>query len=155
MHSAPSVTFPVGRCIWYGASFLILSVMGALALGAWYSFDAWRDGLSWPGMVGAVLWLAWVAFAAWTWRHAPVGHLRWIALDTGGLDAQRGVWHWHSVACPEGTALRGVERVLDLQVVALLRLHNADALARWIWVEKARDPTRWSVLRRALVSAGL
>lgn len=155
MHSAPSVTFPVGRCIWYGMTFVLLAAMGLCALGAWFGFDGRRGGIPWPGLAGAVLWLAWVIFAAWTWYRAPAGHLRWSASDGSGPDAFKGTWHWHSVSCPEGAALRGVEQMLDLQVVALLRLHNADALYRWVWVERARDPVRWSALRRAIVSAGV
>ncbi len=154
MHSAPSVMFPVGRCIWYGVAFAFLAGAGACALGAWWWLDGRQGGVPWPGLVGAMLWLMWVAFAAWTWHHAPTGHLRWSASEGRDPESPRGTWHWHSVACPEGAALRGVERVLDLQVVAFLRLHNADALSRWIWVERARDPVRWNVLRRALVSAG-
>jgi hypothetical protein len=49
--------------------------------------------------------------------------------------------------------LQRVEMVLDLQGRALLRLHNADALARWVWVERARNPALWNDLRRALVAA--
>ena len=154
MHGAPSVMFPVGRCVWYGAAFVVLALLGAFALGAWWWLDGRQGGVPWLGLAGAMLWLMWVCFAAWTWRHAPTGHLRWSASEGRSPEVTRGTWHWHSVACPEGTALRGVERVLDLQVVVLLRLHNADALARWIWVERVQDPERWSVLRRALVSAG-
>lgn len=69
-----------------------------------------------------------------------------------GDDVSMGSWHWYSAACPDGAVLRRVEWVLDLQVVALLRLHNADALARWVWVERARDPAQWMMLRRALTA---
>jgi hypothetical protein len=44
-----------------------------------------------------------------------------------------------------------VELVVDLQTRVLLRLHNADALTRWVWAERARNPERWHDLRRALV----
>lgn len=150
MHSAPSVVFPVGRCIWYGVMFAVLAVLGVCALGAWWWLSGWRYG---SGFAGALLWTTWACFAAWTWRHAPVGQLRWNGPSRHGDDVSMGSWYWHSAACPEGAVLRRVERVLDLQVVALLRLHNADALARWVWVERARDPARWMRLRRALVSA--
>lgn len=42
---------------------------------------------------------------------------------------------------------------MDWQDIALLRLHHAHAFARWIWVERARNPALWNDLRRALVSA--
>lgn len=149
MRSAPSVRFPVGRCALYGVTLTFLACLSAGILGAWLWLDA-RTSTSWLGAVGVAWWLGWVVFALWTWRRSPVGHLRWTAQETHG--PAPGVWYWHSVSCPEGAQLQRVELMVDLQGVALLRLHNADALTRWIWVESARHPAGWNDLRRALVS---
>lgn len=154
MHNAPSVMFPVGRCIWYGLALAILALIGACALGAWFWFDAPHERAPWPGLAGMALWLAWATLAVRAWRQAPMGRLSWNASERGDAHARNGAWYWHSATSPEGTALRGVERVLDLQVFALLRLHEADAFTHWVWVERARDPARWNALRRALVSSG-
>jgi hypothetical protein len=151
MRNAPSVMFPVGRCVLFGVLLALLAGLGASALGAWWWLDA-RASASWLGLAGTVWWLIWVVFAVWTWRHSPVGQLRWSALGKRDPAASPGVWHWHSVSCPEGAQLQRVELMVDLQGFALLRLHNADALARWIWVEHARHPAHWNDLRRALVS---
>lgn len=154
MHNAPSVMFPVGRCTWYGVALVLLCVTGACALLAWFWFEARQARAPWPGLAGAALWLSWTAFAVWTWRQAPAGHLRWSASERDDPDAREGIWYWHGPTCPEGTALRGVKQVMDLQVLALLHLHEDDASAHWVWVERALDPARWNSLRRALVSAG-
>ena len=153
MHNAPSVMFPVGRCVWYGVALVILAVAGACALAAWFWLDGRHGVMPWPGLAGAALWLAWIALAARAWRQAPTGQLRWRALERGDSESGRGTWHWHSVAHPEGLALRSAQRMLDLQRLVLLRLCRADAPALWVWVEQARDPVRWNVLRRALVSS--
>lgn len=154
MHSAPSVMFPVGRCIWYGVALGVLACMGACALGAWFWFDARQGHPLWPGVVGSMVWLVWMVFATLTWFNAPAGHLKWSSAHLVGRDMPTGAWHWHGAACPEGAELRSVECVLDLQVAVLLRLQDAHAQTHWIWAERGRDPARWNSLRRAMMAAG-
>jgi len=152
MHNAPSVMFPVGRCGLYGVVLLLLAALGAGALGLWWLIGA-TPRTFWLGVAGCALWVVWAAFALWTWRHSPVGQLRWNALERLDLVAPPGSWHWHGESCPEGAPLQRVELMMDWQDIALLRLHHAHAFARWIWVERARNPALWNDLRRALVSA--
>jgi hypothetical protein len=152
MHSAPSVVFPVGRCSFYAGALVMLATSGAWMLGLWWWTVADSRSIWW-GWAGAAAWLAWGSFAARSWLRSPIGMLAWNASARSDLAARAGTWLWHSALCPEGAPLRRVEMVLDLQGRALLRLHNADALARWIWVERSRDPARWNELRRALVAA--
>jgi toxin CptA len=149
MRNAPSVMFPVGRCGFYAGLLVLLAVLGAWVMGAWW-WTTTDLRAAWMVPAGAMLWLAWVAFAVWSWRRSPTGQLRWDALSAGEESA--GGWLWYSASCAEGAPLQRVEVMLDLQNLALLRLHNADALARWVWVERARDPVRWNDLRRALAS---
>lgn len=152
MYNAPSVMFPVGRCGFYAGALSLLALLAALVLGMWWGTAA-EARSTWWGWAGAACWLAWVGFAAWSWQRSPTGQLAWNGLGRADPTARAGMWLWHSASCPEGAPLRRVETVLDLQDRALLRLHNADALARWVWVERARDPARWNDLRRALVAA--
>ena len=144
MRSAPSVSFPVGRCRFYGWVLVALAAVGALVLGAWSVYAASQR--VWHGVWGAAAWAVWLFFAAWSWWRSPTGQLSWEA------HAQtRGGWMWCSASCPEGAPLQRVELVADRQTRVLLRLHNADALTRWVWAERARNPERWHDLRRALV----
>ncbi|MBU7573181.1 MAG: hypothetical protein KAF64_07500 [Hydrogenophaga sp.] len=152
MHNAPSVMFPVGRCGLYGVLLALLAVLGAAVLGLWYGLDATR-GAAWSGVLGGTLWSIWVMGALWVWRRSPVGHLKWNALERRDPEAPAGVWHWYSESCAESVPLQRVERVMDWQGIVLLRLHSADAPARWIWAERGRNPALWNDLRRALISA--
>lgn len=152
MHNAPSVKFPVGRCGLYGVLLGALAVLSGAVLGLWYSFDG-APGVSWVGVAGGLLWLAWVSFALRAWRRSPVGQLRWSASERRDPGMPPGTWHWHPNTCPDSVPLDRVELVMDGQAVALLRLQLANASACWVWVERARDPAHWNDLRRALVAA--
>lgn len=152
MRNAPSVRFPVGRCGLYGALLGCLAALSIGVLGLWCWLDG-APGVARAGAVGCLLWLAWVVVAWRSWLRSPVGQLRWSASERFDPAGPPGVWHWHSESCPEGAPLRRVERVMDWQVAALLRLQPADAPARWVWVERARQPAQWNDLRRALAAA--
>ncbi|MGE0348809.1 hypothetical protein [Hydrogenophaga sp.] len=144
MRSAPSVSFPVGRCRFYLWFLLTLAALGVLVLGAWVVYAA--SHRQWHGLWGAALWGSWLLFAAWSWWRSPTGLLSWEA------QAQPpGGWAWRSTACVEGAPLQRVDLVVDLQTRVLLRLHGADARTRWVWAERAKNPGRWHDLRRALV----
>lgn len=152
MRNAPSVRYPVGRCVLYGWWLLGLGALGLLALaGGWWvsGTTAEAGGL----MTGVVLWLLWMGFAIWSWQRTPDGLLRWDALaDSAAGPSLAGAWVWHSEAYKDGVTLRRVDAVLDLQDRVLLRLHNPDAASSWAWVERARDPLRWNEFRRALMA---
>ena len=150
MTSAPSVTFPVGRCRFYAGVLVALGVLGVVVLGTWV-FGVQQRRV-WSGWVGAAVWVLWLVFAAWSWWRSPVGHLRWDSTASVPDVTKPGVWLWRSASSPEGTPLQRVERMVDLQTQVLLCLHSADALTRWVWVERGRDPARWRDLRCALVA---
>lgn len=147
MHNAPSVTYPVGRCALYGWLLGVLGALGALMLAAWWLY-APQPTLT--GGMASVIWLLWMAFALGSWRRASQGRIGWRATERRVAGTTAGGWHWLSATCPEGAPIERVELVLDMQFCALLRLHNANSLTRWVWVERTRDPLRWSDLRRAL-----
>ena len=150
MVSAPSVSFPVGRCRFYAWALLALAVSGLAVLGVWvFGVEQRRE---WPGWLGAAAWMLWLVFAAWSWWRSPVGHLRWDATAPGPDATRAGAWMWRSASSPEGAPLQRVEWMVDLQTHVLLCLHSADALTRWVWVERGRDPARWRDLRCALVA---
>lgn len=151
MHNAPSVKFPVGRCGLYGVLLALLGVLGAVALGLWCALDA-TPRTFWLGLVGGVLGAIWGIGALRAWRRSPVGQLKWNALERPDLEAPAGAWRWHSDSCPGGMPLQRVELMMDWQGAVLLRLHCADAPARWIWAERGRNPALWNDLRRALAS---
>lgn len=150
MTSAPSVTYPVGRSRFYAWVLVALAVSGAAVLGVWMASVEPRR--IWPGWLGTAAWLLWLAFAVWSWWRSPVGQLRWDVAAPTQKDAKPGAWLWRSASSPEGTPLQRVDRMIDLQNHVLLCLHSADALTRWVWVERVRDPVRWRDLRRALVA---
>lgn len=150
MHNAPSVIFPVGRCALYAGLLGALAALGGLVLAAWWIY---APVPTWAGSMASAVWLMWVAFALGSWRRMPQGRIAWRATERRAVAAMPGQWHWLSAACPEGAPIERVELVLDLQVCLLLRLHNADSLTRWVWVERNRDPAHWTELRRALWAA--
>lgn len=156
MRNAPSVTYPVGRCVFYAGLLGALAVLSGWVLW-WFGLGSEEHGFQKPhvtGWLGIVLWLTWAVFAWRSWVNAPVGLLRWDAQATSpdGL-ARASAWRWQRDAHSEGAPLQRVERVLDLQNRLLLRVRNPDGAHRWLWLECASDPAHWSDLRRALVQA--
>ncbi|MHB8948911.1 MAG: hypothetical protein ACYC4S_07600 [Rhodoferax sp.] len=136
MHSAPAVSYPVGRSRLH--AWLILGVgLGASLTGAWWlrQIDAagWRQWL----FVGILLVACAIAAAAW--RDSSRGTLRW--------DGQ--AWHWNGVVA-FAPAVLTVH--LDGQFFLLLRLRSDTGKRLWLWPERRLDVTRWSALRRAVFS---
>jgi toxin CptA len=138
MHSAPSVTYPVGRS--RSAAVLLALVWGAAAAVV----------LQWaalPGVSPARLGTGWLALAAagvaagWTWWAAAPGVLAW---DGAG-------WTWTGSGAGAVIAGGRLEVGLDLQRVLLVRWRGPDA-ARWLWLERASCAERWDDLRRAVYS---
>jgi hypothetical protein len=134
MHSAPSVSFPVGRsriarrllwCIW---------ALGAAALVAWcvqFNGSPLRTAV-----LAAVLLLA-AAAARQASRLGEGAFLEWNGQ------------HW---SC-RGSATLGSAAAtvhLDLQSLMLVRLQEAGRRAVWFWAERNFLPARWLDLRRAL-----
>lgn len=150
MVSAPSVTYPVGRCRFYAGLLVTLGLLGALVLGWWcLGVGAYRG---WQGGLGAVAVLSWWVFAAWSWWRSPVGALRWDAAASSQELSRSGAWGWRGAAGADSAPLQRVVMSLDMQNHILLCLHSAGTCTRWVWVERRRDPARWPDLRRALVA---
>lgn len=150
MHSAPSVSYPVGRSVFLGGGFVGTATLGVMAVLAGLAHLSRADAAT----VGLV-WCGWAACCLWAWRHQPQGRLSWRS--GGGRSSDPGEpaaghWSWVSGAYREGVALLRVELVYDLQGAMLLRLHNADGARTWVWVERGGDPARWPALRRALIA---
>lgn len=136
MHSAPAVTYPVGRCHMQGWLTLVLSGLGAAVCALWIR-DAGRIG--WPQGLALLLWLLTVLLALRSLRAAPGGSLRW--------DGQQWTWQVGS------SSLSGTVRpALDFQPWVLLAFRPHAGASRWLWLARTTEPTRWDALRRALWS---
>src|SRR5687767_5603149 len=135
MHSAPSVSYPVGRSRFAAGLLLGAWSLGVAAVGLW-SFQVRAPGRQ----LGASLVLVVLTglCAAWQWLRAAQGVLSW--------DGQSWSWSAHAQA-EEGLP----EVALDLQRWLLLRWSGATA-SRWLWLQRARHPECWEDLRRAVYS---
>jgi toxin CptA len=135
MHSAPSVSYPVGRSRFAGALLLGVWLLGASACIAWRvaaPVSSVRSGLA------AMVVLAAGLVAAWRWWRMPMGTLTW--------DQEQWGWLGGSAAHP------AVPQVsLDLQDWLLLRWCPRSG-SRWLWLERASHPEQWADLRRAVYS---
>ncbi|MBA3771767.1 MAG: hypothetical protein H0X13_04535 [Ramlibacter sp.] len=134
MHSAPSVSYPVGRSHFAAWLQLGMWLMGVAAVVLW---SGQVPGSRWRLAAAALLVLAgWCA--AWKWWRAPHGVLHW---DGEG-------WNWLAA----GQSDRGMLEVsLDLQHWLLLRWRGESA-SHWLWIERAKHLERWPDLRRAVYS---
>jgi hypothetical protein len=134
MHSAPAVSYPVGRSFWRTAALLSPWVLAALACLYW-AYQA--DHLSAAHGLALLLWLAGSSLAWFELRRPTHGLLSW--------DGQS--WSW------EAGRLRAQGRVqarLDWQRGLLLEFRGLDARRHWLWVERRMAPLAWDGLRRAV-----
>lgn len=157
MHNAPSVVYPVGRCVFHA---WLLGLLGVLSALVWFLLLAgsraapdqfWNRSMSLAAMVA---WGAWACAAALSWVRSHEGVLVWnseVRPEEGV--PQRGAWLWRNQTNTGDVPLCRLERVLDLQDRVLLHARLANASTRWIWVERRCNPARWRDLRRALVSS--
>jgi toxin CptA len=136
MHAAPSVSYPVGRSAFAGALYLLLAGAGLAAACAWTwqsHAPGWRQALAFSLVVAGA------SFAASGWLRSPQGRVHWAG----------GGWNWEEGGA---SAAARVELALDLQSRMLLRLGAEGAGVRWLWAERASDPSHWDALRRAVYS---
>ena len=150
MHSAPSVSYPVGRSRLEGWLIAVGVLTGVAVVLTWVVASpqpGWRHGLA------ATLAAISAAVALVHWRRAPQGQLRWDG----------GQWYWlaqsaHGVsAAPlleDAQAVSGVAVHLDAQRTLLVRARLAAGGARWFWLQAAEQPALWPGLRRAVYSRG-
>jgi toxin CptA len=142
MHSAPSVTYPVGRSRGATRLLLVLWALGACCAGAsCYLIDSagWRQLL----LVFSVVFSG--VAAGFGMRRDGVGtlHFDGIHWSLSGVDASRSVRAARAMAA------------LDFQSLMLLRLSEPGRARRWVWVEQRAMPERWRDVRRAVYSRPL
>jgi hypothetical protein len=135
MHSAPSVTYPVGRSRFAGALLLVIWLAAAATLALWVKSGAsgWRLGAA------ALLWIASGAWAVDHWWRSPTGAVAW--------DGES--WNW---IARDGVGTGMLEVSLDLQRSMLVRWAGEGAGPQWFWLERASRVERWDDLRRAVYS---
>jgi toxin CptA len=135
MHSAPSVSYPVGRSRFAGALLLGIWVLG---LGTCIAWRLGSPASGWRPAVAAIILATMGAVAARCWWHTPAGMLTW----------NQEQWGWMG-----GNTAGGTIPVvsLDLQHWLLLRWGPARG-ATWLWLERASRPEQWADLRRAVYS---
>lgn len=134
MHSAPAVSYPVGRSRFH-AWLLGLTGMGGALLGLLWRYEcspaAWHQALFAATLLGTGI------AAVRAWRLSPSANLHW--------DGQ--TWRWIGTTAP----VCGIPTVhLDFQFFMLLSLHMDDGKRLWLWPERSRDPGHWDALRRAV-----
>ncbi|QHE75727.1 hypothetical protein F9Z45_06490 [Hydrogenophaga sp. PBL-H3] len=155
MHNAPSVVYPVGRCVFYAVLLAMIALVCALIGAMFLSGVLQRAGQPWgwtTALAGVLSWMAWLVLAVASWLRSPEGVLKW---DSSSVqeDGGAGGWLWCSSSDAEPISLSQVACVLDLQRQILLCIRSVNTGQRWIWVERRSNQARWNDLRRALVSS--
>lgn len=138
MHSAPSVSFPVGRSRFHGRLTLLLVLLGGAVCAYWGYAMGPTDGRA---VLALGIWSLTSVVALVGWYRTPAGVLRW--------DGQN--WSFESA---RGVMPGQVLQRLDLQTCVLLEFRAETARAQWLWLEKSVETPRWEALRRALVARG-
>lgn len=136
MHSAPSVSYPVGRSRFHVTGVVATSVAGLVAGLLWRQQ---AEPAAWQQILFAIVWLGSSSAAFQSWRGSPCGILQWDGL----------VWHWGVGA---SIAIGQLKVQLDLQRCLLLRLRFDSGHSTWLWLERGGDTILWDALRRAAVS---
>jgi toxin CptA len=138
MHSAPAVSFPVGRSRFQGWLVGSIGLAGMITGLLWHHQSdtaGWRLWLYSIGLVGTCV------AAAEAWRRSPRGSLRW--------DGQTWCWTGH------GRSATGVLTVhLDFQFGLLLSLRPETGARIWLWPERRAEVALWKALRRAAFARG-
>ena len=137
MHSAPSVTYPVGRSRGATRILVVLWTLGACCAGAsCYLFDSagWRQLL----LVLSVVFSGVAAGFGLRRDGAATLHFDGLHWSLTGADPTRGV-----------RAARA-KVALDFQSLILVRLSEPGRAARWVWLEQRSMPERWRDVRRAV-----
>ena len=139
MHSAPSVSYPVGRSRNAIRGLGVLWAAGSCCAGAaLLQFDHW-------GWRQALLLASVVLSAVAAQRTLGYGVIVDLVFDgqewsLSGLDARKAA---------------KIVVLLDLQVLMLVRLDEPEQRARWLWLERRARSERWQDLRRAIFARAL
>lgn len=136
MHSAPTVTYPVGS---WSLRPLYLFALAAGGLAALTFCLQQPDALTAPTMWLSMTWLVSLAATVWASRRDHSGSLKW----------SEGKWTWSS----QTYACSGTLTVLvDVQQVLVVIMKVDDGGVLWFWLRRVADPSAWPALRRAMVS---
>lgn len=134
---APPVSYPLGPGVCLAVCLSTLWLLAAAATALWLQTASAGDARPW---LGVAAWLLAGLSLRWGWLRTPRGQLQW--------DGQS--WTWLSASYRAGTRVAGVEVLLDLQRLMLIRMHN-EAGAPWlVWAAATAEPGQWLDLRRAL-----
>ncbi len=136
MHSAPAVSYPVGRSSLREACLLLPWLLAGLVCAAW---TLQSDHFYAAHGLGLLLWLsgAWLVQAEL--RRSTEGLLVW--------DGQS--WAWEA----GGRRHVGTLRLrLDWLQGVVLEFRPLDGPGVWLWIERGMAPGMWDGLRRALVA---
>lgn len=138
MHSAPSVSYPVGRCAFQCGLYAFFIVLTSAVLWAW----AFYQGLT-AAWCLAVTATTLGAFLGWR----ALGHLGMLTWDGQ-------VWCLHDQPAGFEDTLGEVQVTLDVQKALLLRWKpTSDTLhakPQWLWLGSQASDHRWQDLRRAV-----
>jgi len=138
MHSAPSVSYPVGRCAFQRSCWLGLSLCAVAVLGIWLHQQSLNAAMALSG-------LCTVAASVLGWKSLQhIGTLSWNGQ----------VWCLHSRGDTWEDELGALQVVLDVQQALLLRWQPASdtlhAKPIWLWLGAEQLPACWQDLRRAV-----
>lgn len=136
MHSAPSVSFPLGRSRFGLAIVLLLIMSGAAAQTAWMLQS---QSLGFVHMLGCLIWSIGATLALRYWVNTQSGELAWTGAN----------WIW---TAQHASGEVSAKLVFDFQSILLLRLIFPEGASYWFWVQQNAAPARWLDLRRALVN---
>lgn len=146
MHKAPSVTYPVGPCLWYARALwmaLTVVVLAGLAVAVWGQEPSAMNVAAALGV-----WLCAVGAVALHLARIPKGQLTWRC-EPGEVPA--GEWVWQ----PDlgRAALVLVYVVWQGNRVLGLRMLDGLGHTHWVWAQHHHAPHNWLPLRRALISS--
>ena len=139
MHTAPSVSYPVGRSAFAGVLLATIGSLGLLAAAAWSIQSpvfTWRQATAFLAVAASGL------LAARGWLAAPSGLLHWDGVG----------WQWQRAGTAQGGQAGQAEVALDLQARMLLRFRAEEGGVHWFWLERKSDASHWDALRRAVYS---
>ena len=138
MHSAPAVSYPVGRSRFQGSLVGLAGLAGTVTGLFWYRQ---ADPVGWRQALFAMTLLAVCSVAVQSWRRSPQGYLGW--------DGQ--AWSWTRA---DGSVCGLVKVHLDLQFCLVLSLRTDSGSRLWIWPERRAELALWHALRCAVFSRG-
>lgn len=135
MHSAPSVSYPVGRSR-FQAALLIVVALAMLAVSLfWWAAAPW----DWRMSLMLVLLCLALLFAWQAWRYTQQGTLAWNGVS----------WRFTG---SQSSVVGAVSVPIDLQSTVLLKVTPQDGPQLWLWAERRRLEPLWIPLRLAVFS---